>query len=67
MVMFTMGSLGCRSELFAMGAVTFYMKGLNLSRQTKLLFKTLANAQNAVGNFLCYLSMWKLNPNASAE
>ena len=65
--MFNVGSLGCRSELFAMGAVTFYMKGLNLNRQTKLFCKMLANAQNAVGNSPYYPWKLKSNPSASAE
>jgi hypothetical protein len=65
--MFTVGSLGCHSELFAMGAITFYTRVLNLSHQMKLLQQTLANAQNAVGNSPYYPSMWKLNPSASSE
>jgi hypothetical protein len=53
--MLLVGDLGCRNELFAMDAIMFYMKAASLNRQTKLFRKMVENAQNAIGNFHCYL------------
>jgi hypothetical protein len=51
--MYLAGDLGCRNVLFVMDAITFYMKAVNLNRQTKLFLKTVENAQNAAENFHC--------------
>jgi hypothetical protein len=44
--------MGCRSVLFAKGAILFYMKARNLNRPTKLSRSTVENARNAAENFL---------------
>jgi hypothetical protein len=38
-----------------MAATMFYMKALNLDRQTKLFSNGTENAQNAVENYHCFL------------
>ncbi len=43
--------IGCRNVLFAMVAIMFCMKGLNLNRRTRLFLNTAENARSAVGNF----------------
>ena len=49
--MYLDGDLGCHNALFVTDAITFYMKALNLNRQTKLFLKTVENVQNAARNF----------------
>ena len=61
------GDLECHSGLFVMDAIMFYMKAASLNRQTKLLRKTVENAQNAIRNSRCCLWMSKLNPFLSAN